>query len=785
MDVNTTERYSERSRALGDTWRRQRLRSYVVASVIGGGLTLWIRWPGLAVATALCILATAAIVLRGGRERHLPTAVAADAALVAAILTVMAAPPAAIAFYAGYYVVAAMLLTPRSVLPLSVAIGALGLGILVVPELAGVAVSPAATTLIGATSAVVFSLNVAVLLFAVDRQVQTLDRVTIRRVGFSEAVAESARHLLSDAGDGALDATMNALAEALDADSVFVESNVDDPVHGPCTVLVAWCDLDYEDPDPPERWQLQPWSSYPMAHERLAAGEHFHFRVDDLEGVEREMYAGTGIGSEIDVPIFAGDRWMGIIGVSDADPEYTWSDEDVSLLRSLADMIGVHWLRREEAATRQRLIDSLDERFRYERAMAACSRALLRGVDGGIEEGLAELIEATGADFAFVDVNVEHDELGLCAALVAEAVRPGYEGEIKADGWQDHTLDHPIEDLIPYSSLPTVHAALSRGEVAHIITDELEAGVEHEIYERGGVLSELCIPFFVAGEWHGSVGFTQFTTKRAWGDRELEVLRTAAEMFGVAFERQAVRSRLEALLESKDELIAGVSHELRTPLTVVVGLSDELANGEDFESSEARALMRMVATQSREMADIVEDLLVAARTDDGSVAVVPESVDLMALSETVASYVSLPASRTLTIEGEATEAWADPGRVRQIVRNLITNAIRYGGDSIAVRIGGSASAVLEVVDDGPGVPEDSVVTVFEPYQRAHNRPTQPSSVGLGLTLSRRLAHLMGGDLEYAPRDGLCVFRLTLPRPARSGAEHGLKPEVVGASRSSE
>lgn len=763
----------ERDRALGVAWQQQRLRAYAAACVLGLIVTVWFRWPGAALATALCVAGTldCAAGLRM-ENRRIPLAIIVDAFLIALMLAIVVAPPPAVAFFVGYYVVAVMVLAPRLAAPLLLGVAGLAAGVLLIPELAGATVTVTQATVIGISAAIIFSFNTAVLLMAVDRELRRLDEQTDRRIDFSAAVADSAKRLLSGTGEGNLEATLQILADALRAGSVFVERNFDDPVRGLCTTLVAACDRQYEDPVPRERWEMVPWTAYPKAHEHLSTGMHFHFTVDELEGTEREMYEGTAIGSEIDIPIFVNEHWLGMIGVSDTDPGYTWREEDIALLRSLADMIGAHWQREEAARTRQALIESLDDRVRYERAMATCSRALLGGVEGGIESALAALIEATGAEFAFVDLTVDHPELGLSAVLVAEAVRPGYEGQIRADGWQDHTLDAPILDVIPYSSMPTGYKALSEGQVALTVTSELEEGTERAIYERGGVLSELCIPFFVQGRWHGSVGFTQFSHMRDWEVREIEILRTAAEMFGAAFERQAVRSRLEALLDSKDELIAGVSHELRTPLTVVMGLSDELATNEDFESAEARALMRMVATQSREMADIVEDLLVAARTDDGSVAVVPETVELIGLAETVVTYLSIPSSRTFRIDGDPTEAWADPGRVRQIVRNLITNAIRYGGDHITINVERHGSAVLEVIDDGPGVPDDSVVAVFEPYQRAHNRPTQPSSVGLGLTLSRRLARLMGGDLEYAPRDGLCVFRLTLPGPARSDSHAG-------------
>jgi signal transduction histidine kinase len=107
--------------------------------------------------------------------------------------------------------------------------------------------------------------------------------------------------------------------------------------------------------------------------------------------------------------------------------------------------------------------------------------------------------------------------------------------------------------------------------------------------------------------------------------------------------------------------------------------------------------------------------------------------------------------------------WADPTRTRQIVRNLLTNALRYGGTEVVIEArSDDAVTVLSVRDDGVGLPQSEWTRIFEPYQRAHDRPTQPASIGLGLTVSRQLARAMGGDLTYRASETGSVFELTLP-----------------------
>jgi len=105
----------------------------------------------------------------------------------------------------------------------------------------------------------------------------------------------------------------------------------------------------------------------------------------------------------------------------------------------------------------------------------------------------------------------------------------------------------------------------------------------------------------------------------------------------------------------------------------------------------------------------------------------------------------------------------DPARVRQIVRNLISNADGHGGPTIGVSVSAvGETARLTVWDDGPGVPPDEVETIFDPYHRVDPDGSVPGGVGLGLSISRQLARLMGGDLRHRRRSGRTVFELTLP-----------------------
>ena len=237
---------------------------------------------------------------------------------------------------------------------------------------------------------------------------------------------------------------------------------------------------------------------------------------------------------------------------------------------------------------------------------------------------------------------------------------------------------------------------------------------------------------------------------------------------------QATKRRiatLEHLVKTKSEFIATVSHELRTPLTAVVGFADLLrSSGDELSSSDRAQMVATIAEQSEEVTAIVEDLLVAARTDIGELILAKAPVDLRGQSAQVLE--TLDPSKSIAVLGQAPTALGDPARVRQILRNLLTNAARYGGDHVSVELGSRSNtlASLTVRDDGDPIPPEDRERIFEPYQRVQNQAGQPGSIGLGLAVSRRLARLMGGDLTYRHQNGYSIFELSLRVAAQTDPE---------------
>jgi len=242
----------------------------------------------------------------------------------------------------------------------------------------------------------------------------------------------------------------------------------------------------------------------------------------------------------------------------------------------------------------------------------------------------------------------------------------------------------------------------------------------------------------------------------------------------------AIRSRMVELEAARAQTIGVVSHELRNHLTGIIAAVELVTDdGLDLTPTEVGEMLEMALQQSVEAAEVIEDLLVASRAERGVLDVVPEIVDLAPLTETVIRRTSFEQGR-IRFHGPGGPVWAtaDPLRYKQVLRNLLTNALRYGGDEVRVSVvaRGQWASVI-VADNGPGIDPADESGLFQPYQRGRHVASAEGSSGLGLWIARGLAHKMGGELTYRRESGQTVFEISLPvadTPDHSNSPTGVR-----------
>jgi signal transduction histidine kinase len=222
-----------------------------------------------------------------------------------------------------------------------------------------------------------------------------------------------------------------------------------------------------------------------------------------------------------------------------------------------------------------------------------------------------------------------------------------------------------------------------------------------------------------------------------------------------SFNRSA--ARIQALMAAQKTLLSNASHELRSPLTRI-RMAIELMQDQAAQPEVRDELTRSIA----ELDQLIDEILLASRLDAAPDALPsPTHVDLTALVAEECATVDAQ------LEAQAVSMRGDPTLLRRMTRNLLENARRYGeGTPITVRLGINSDQAIEldVLDNGPGIPDSERENIFAPFYRLPGASEQSGGVGLGLSLVRQIATAHGGGVHYvSPRQGGSCFRVVLPQ----------------------
>jgi two-component system phosphate regulon sensor histidine kinase PhoR len=240
-----------------------------------------------------------------------------------------------------------------------------------------------------------------------------------------------------------------------------------------------------------------------------------------------------------------------------------------------------------------------------------------------------------------------------------------------------------------------------------------------------------------------------------------------------------ITKELEAI-RARDDLVGSVSHELRSPLTSILGYLD-LARDDESIDAETRRMIDVAYANSERLLVIVTDLLRAASDADKQLAMSFTASDLAQIArDSVEAHQVMAEEREveLVIEGVASAlATVDPMRMRQVLDNLITNAIKYNREwgSVTVAVEPNAAGVsVEVRDTGQGIPDADLPRIFDRFYRTNSAKTSSTvGTGLGLSITREIIHRHGGHLTVTSELGIgTTFRITVPTERESSATTG-------------
>jgi len=322
----------------------------------------------------------------------------------------------------------------------------------------------------------------------------------------------------------------------------------------------------------------------------------------------------------------------------------------------------------------------------------------------------------------------------------------------------------PLQERMPFVSYK------SREEDPQLLT----------ILERTGVLSSVALPIFLKdGTFWGFVGFDEQKEEREWYEAEFAILRSYASSLAAAIERKQIEVELvqakelaESASHAKSEFMANMSHELRTPMNGIIGFTDLVLTTELQKAQ--RDYLQNVKKSAYGLLEIINDILDFSKIEAGKLLIDHTPFKLDELIEETIDMLTLKAfEKQLEMlyrvdPSIPSQFLGDPVRIRQIVVNLLGNAIKFTGEGeilVSIRktsniyISDNKSFIrlsIEVKDTGIGIRREKLQKIFESFTQADTSTTRKyGGTGLGLTISRSLAELMGGYLtvESEPAKG--------------------------------
>jgi signal transduction histidine kinase len=333
----------------------------------------------------------------------------------------------------------------------------------------------------------------------------------------------------------------------------------------------------------------------------------------------------------------------------------------------------------------------------------------------------------------------------------------------------------------PLDGLPSIKFKLGAviiaavGVTVVVVDAGVRAGVAPVVSALGaGSLSVGMVQLLARGMTSPLREMASATRAMARGDYGRRVTATSRDEVGeLARAFNAMAAELAEVDRMRRDLVANVSHELRTPITALQAGLENLVDGVEPPGPEQ---LRTMLKQAERLGRLVTQLLDLSRLESGVLALQKRAFEVLPVLEDAVDESRLHAPHvhvSVQVAREGPVLWADgdPERVHQVVANLLENAVRHSptGGRVEVRARPDRGrVVIEVLDEGPGIPEEEASRVFERFYRADTaRSSSHGGAGLGLAIARWIVDLHGGDIRAERRAPTgCRMVVLLPGAAR-------------------
>jgi signal transduction histidine kinase len=342
------------------------------------------------------------------------------------------------------------------------------------------------------------------------------------------------------------------------------------------------------------------------------------------------------------------------------------------------------------------------------------------------------------------------------------------------------TAGRGAEEVFPPGSTGPVEGSV----LAHVIDGRLV--VRRDLTEREfpedeqllalGLRSEIVAPLLLGARTIGMLSLSRDEVD-AFSEDEIELVALLGRLVATAVQNirayEAERRRVEELArlsQLRADFVSLVSHELRSPMAAVIGAARTLQDRWRMLTADQReSFLALIGDETTRLADLVGDVLDTSRIEAGTFSYRFDEVDLGRLVDEAVETATLAQQDVrvvASVRGKLPATRGDRARLRQVLGNLIENAVKYSPEGGEVRVSAAAAngAVrITVRDEGPGIPRDQQVRIFEKFGRVDLPGASKPGTGLGLFIARSIAEAHGGSLEVSSEvEAGSTFTLTLP-----------------------
>jgi len=487
---------------------------------------------------------------------------------------------------------------------------------------------------------------------------------------------------------------------------------------------------------PDSRTRLLAWKSIPVKYlewglRRIEDGspllvQHVHQLPPEAEAMQRAMLA-TGAESVLALPVRVEGQLVGFMSFVNVRETELWRFADVSLLQLAADITG-------GALHRRRMMQELQQ-------SEARHRAIL--------QALPDMVFLLDSDLRLLDYHSPDSQQLL----------------VSPEQFVGKTVWEVLPEEVASQTQRAFALAQSTGQ-----TQSFEYSLQHPLFGLQYFEARLA----PCGDGNTIAVVRDITERKR---AEQEIAATNAQLEQALLRAQELAVAAEAASQAKSEFLANMSHEIRTPMNGIIGMT-ELLLGTPL-NEEQRDYLKTLRSSADLLLSILSDILDIANIEAGKMMLEQVPVDLREVGEDIVKLFHARARqkdialRADIAEGLPNAVLADPMRLRQILANLVNNAIKFTEQGeVVVEISriaeeeGKIWVRLAVRDTGIGIPPERLESIFEAFTQADSSTTRRyGGTGLGLTICKRLAELMGGHIHVQSEVGVgSTFWVELPLP---------------------